>query len=417
MLAWIAALACVVSGVALLTVPASPPAGAETVKQRKQTVDQRVDDVRESLEGASKSLIRAAVKLERAQAKLVEARQRLVTERAALARAVARDAELASQLAYAQAQEQKARRELDAREQESRQTRAALGRVARSTYAGTQLSGLAVVLQSQTPQDFSDRLAVAEVAMRRQSAAVDRLAVEQAELRARGLTLAALRKQVDGLKQQSEEVVAARRAAEQAARASEARIERLVKAERAAVAVIKTKVAGERKRLRALRREQSRLRAVLRARERAARRDSGNRAPDPGPPAVRSGFLSAPTRGVVTSPFGRRFHPILRYWRLHSGTDIGAPCGRPVYAAADGRVLSSGRSGAYGNRIVLTHGLVRGTYLATTYSHMSRLLVSGGRVRRGQVIGQVGTTGASTGCHLHFETIANGTYVNPARWL
>jgi murein DD-endopeptidase MepM/ murein hydrolase activator NlpD len=119
----------------------------------------------------------------------------------------------------------------------------------------------------------------------------------------------------------------------------------------------------------------------------------------------------------ISSEFGRRFHPVLHYWRLHAGMDFAVACGTPVHAAAAGSVVSAGSAGGYGNRIVVNHGLVRGVSLSTTYNHLSRILAHGGHVRRGELIGYSGTTGTSTGCHLHFETYDDGTPVNPRRWL
>jgi len=120
---------------------------------------------------------------------------------------------------------------------------------------------------------------------------------------------------------------------------------------------------------------------------------------------------------VRTSVFGMRFHPILHVWKLHSGTDFGIPCGTPVYATAAGTVLSAGWGGGYGNRITIDHGIQRGVDLVTTYNHLSSILVHSGDVRRGQLIGYAGTTGYSTGCHLHFETLEDGSFVNPRTWI
>jgi len=88
-----------------------------------------------------------------------------------------------------------------------------------------------------------------------------------------------------------------------------------------------------------------------------------------------------------------------------------------VYAAAEGTVISAGWAGGYGNRVVIDHGEVAGGDLATTYNHLTRIVVGGGHVARGQLIAYSGTTGLSTGCHLHFETLVNGSYVDPLRWL
>ena len=141
--------------------------------------------------------------------------------------------------------------------------------------------------------------------------------------------------------------------------------------------------------------------------------------PEPAPtPAVGGGRLSRPATAPITSPFGMRFHPILKRWRLHNGTDFGVGCGTPVSAAADGRVVSSAFSTGYGNRVVVDHGGIDGIPLATTYNHLARRLVQvGSVVRRGQVVGISGTTGLSTGCHLHFEVLDNGSVVDPMGWL
>ena len=112
-----------------------------------------------------------------------------------------------------------------------------------------------------------------------------------------------------------------------------------------------------------------------------------------------------------------RYHPILHIYRMHTGVDWGLACGSPVRAAADGTVISAGWAGGYGNRVVIDHGMVRGVDLASTYNHLTRILVGGGHVSRGELIAYSGTTGLSTGCHLHFETLVNGSYVDPMGWL
>lgn len=129
--------------------------------------------------------------------------------------------------------------------------------------------------------------------------------------------------------------------------------------------------------------------------------------------------LSRPVAGArISSQYGYRIHPILGYRKLHAGTDFAAPCGTPITAAADGTVVTAGWGGGFGNLVVVAHGNVDGRSLATAYAHQSRLAVSAGQqVSRGQVIGYIGTTGSSTGCHLHLETRVAGTPVNPMRYL
>lgn len=120
--------------------------------------------------------------------------------------------------------------------------------------------------------------------------------------------------------------------------------------------------------------------------------------------------LGAPVAGHVTSGFGLRRHPILGYVRMHSGIDFAAGYGSPIYAVSDGQVSYAGWHGGHGNYVRLEHG----GGIATGYGHMSRIAVSpGARIARGQVIGYVGSTGLSTGPHLHYELLRDGRPVNP----
>ena len=122
------------------------------------------------------------------------------------------------------------------------------------------------------------------------------------------------------------------------------------------------------------------------------------------------GQLSRPVNGPVSSGFGMRRHPILGYKRMHAGLDFKAPHGAPIFAATDGMVAYAGRKGGYGNFVQLNHG----GGIATGYGHMSRIVARPGqRVRQGQIIGYVGSTGLSTGPHLHYELYRNGRAINP----
>jgi murein DD-endopeptidase MepM/ murein hydrolase activator NlpD len=120
--------------------------------------------------------------------------------------------------------------------------------------------------------------------------------------------------------------------------------------------------------------------------------------------------MGMPVQGRITSSFGWRMHPLLRFVRLHKGLDIGAPHGAPIYAVLDGVVQAAGRAGGYGNFVKLSHA----GGIGSGYGHMSRFAVRPGqRVRQGQVIGYVGSTGISTGPHLHWEVWRNGQAINP----
>lgn len=125
------------------------------------------------------------------------------------------------------------------------------------------------------------------------------------------------------------------------------------------------------------------------------------------------GDLLWPTAGRAGSPFGYRTHPIFGSRRLHAGVDVAGPTGQPIIAVADGTVVSADRRGGYGLAVVIDHG----GGLATLYAHQSVLAVSAGEfVGQGQKIGEVGSTGFSTGPHLHYEVRVKGTPQDPMAW-
>jgi murein DD-endopeptidase MepM/ murein hydrolase activator NlpD len=124
--------------------------------------------------------------------------------------------------------------------------------------------------------------------------------------------------------------------------------------------------------------------------------------------------LRMPAAGPVTSGFGQRLHPITGEYRLHAGLDIAAPSGAPVVAPADGVVAIAGEVGGYGLLVSIDHG----GGLETRMAHLSRIdVAAGARVAAGDSVGAVGSTGLSTGPHLHFEVRAGGVAHDPARWL
>ena len=129
--------------------------------------------------------------------------------------------------------------------------------------------------------------------------------------------------------------------------------------------------------------------------------------------SMRKAFLRTPVDFTrISSRFGERFHPMLKKKKNHHGVDYAAPRGTPIKAAGDGKLLFVGRKGGYGKTVIIQHG---GKY-STLYAHMSRIKPGsrrGDHVRQGQVIGYVGSTGRSTGPHLHYEFRINGVHRNP----
>ncbi|MDQ1293262.1 MAG: hypothetical protein QG608_1143 [Actinomycetota bacterium] len=418
-----------------------PRAATGEAGDRQRKLDRQIAQLRSQLEGSSRELVAAAEKLSRARYRLVTVRADLALAQDRLRAAQREDDAVGSRLAYARAQETKAQGQLRERVEQVDAARASLGRIARQSYLSAGLPGLELVLDAATPQDFADRLVATGTVLRLQGNTVNRIAVQQSDLRARTAGLQALRKQIDELKERSQAAVAVREEATDRAERIRSEQAALVAQESRATAAIEARVSQEKIRLADLNVEQNRLRVRLAARARAlresrARAERGGTAPSTssasgdrsessggsggsgssGGSSGGSGPLGVPVDGPITSPFGPRYHPILHYSRMHTGVDYGVGCGVPVRAAAPGQVISAGRAGGYGNRIVVDHGLVGNVGLATTYNHLSRFAVTGGHVSRGQVIGYVGTTGLSTGCHLHYEVLRDGAYVDPTRY-
>jgi murein DD-endopeptidase MepM/ murein hydrolase activator NlpD len=162
--------------------------------------------------------------------------------------------------------------------------------------------------------------------------------------------------------------------------------------------------------------EDAQLRAFIveRQRELEAQREAARRAAGIVGQTTAPGVLAWPVFGTITSPFGYRRSPFGGGMEFHQGLDIAAPMGTTVTAAASGTVISAGWYGGYGNYILIDHG----GGMATGYGHLSQIFVSAGQqVQKGQAIGAVGSTGMSTGPHLHFEVRLSGKPADPAAYL
>lgn len=182
------------------------------------------------------------------------------------------------------------------------------------------------------------------------------------------------------------------------ARGEELRAE--VERQRTLLARVEAEIAELEGTLAALEKEEDGIRSLI-----AARSSSGGRAP---------GQLVRPVPGVIESGFGPRFHPILGYSRMHNGLDMHCGSGDAIVAAEAGTVILAGTKGGFGKTIMIDHG----GGMVTLYAHQSGYAVStGDSVGAGQVVGYCGSTGLSTGPHLHFEVRINGDPVNPANYL
>jgi murein DD-endopeptidase MepM/ murein hydrolase activator NlpD len=287
----------------------------------------------------------------------------------------------------------------------------------RDDYQQGGVSGLSIALEAHSPEDFTNRLIMLDTVLRVRLATLRGLGTMRAEGNAVRAHLFAVRQQVTVLKVQAEAALVRANAAREAAAVAKNKLSFLYAAQTRDAATVAARKTTEATNLKKMQAESDALTRVLAARAKAAREAAARaghrsrRAPE-----GTSGFLSLPVNAPVSSEFGMRFHPILHFFRLHAGIDFAADCGSPVYAAAAGEVIMTTLAGGYGDQLVIDHGFQDGVDLTTTYNHLSSFVVTGGHVDRGQLVAYSGTTGLSTGCHLHFETREDGIPVNPRLW-
>lgn len=377
-------LASVPLVLALVIGLAAPAEGATAASRRKQAevrakkarAAAQLDGLKASDDQLEKAVAALASQVRAQNAKVASARQ-------AVAVAEAEVKQLEAKIAAA---------ETDATELQS----AVVDRAV-AAYVRPQQAALAGLSGATSLEDASRRMA-----MQRQVANSDRDVLD--ELRETKEDLAVERQRADAAR----EVAAKRRAAaDQTLSAYKTNLAEKARMEAALDARIKA-VSGE---VDALSKEEASVQALINGEDAAAKRlarasRSGGDAADSG--RVSGSGMSWPVRGTVTSGYGAR------WGRQHQGIDIGAPNGTPIRAAKSGVVIFAGVQGGYGNVVIVDHG----GGLTTLYAHQSRLGTNDGAdVNTGEVIGYVGSTGQSTGNHLHFETRVGGSPQNPMRYL
>ena len=366
-------------------------------------IDQKVSDASEALTAASKAVTEAAASLKDAQAKLPAAREAMATAKAKESEATGVYNKAASDLADSKAAYAAAQSKVTSKEAEISQLQKKVDQFARSVYQQGQTSQWEIILQSTSPSDLTVRLQNIKAVSRstaqslndlvgaKQQLTTDAAAAEEVRLEMQQITNIA-----------SQALIDAQHAADKAA-ATKVEVDKLVDQETAALKVAEDDKAEVQKQYNELRAEQIRIAALAAA--------AGNQGPvDP----QATGPLSWPLPGhAAGGGVGWRVHPVYGYRSCHTGVDSGAPRGTPIHAAAAGVVLSTTVSRAYGNMTLIDHG----GGMVTMYAHQSRFAVSpGDAVDDQEVIGYVGSTGFSTGPHLHFEVHLNGVPYNPMGW-
>lgn len=366
-------------------------------------IDRRVAEASDALNQASKAVQAAAASLKEVQAKLPAARQKLATANAVETQATASYKSASAELVAAKAAFTESLAKVTSKEAEISRLQIKVDQFARSVYQQGPTSQWEIILESESPSDLTVRLQNIKAVSASTALSLDELVIAKDQLAAAAEAAEAVRLEMQRLADiAAQALIDAKVAAEKAAIAK-AEVDRLVNQEAAALKVAEDDRKRVQNEYNILRAEQIRIAALAKR--------AGSRGPiDP----QATGPLSWPLPGyAVGGGVGWRVHPIYKYRSCHTGVDSGAPGGTPILAAASGVVLNTSVSRAYGNLTLIDHG----GGVVTMYAHQSQFAVSVGQaVGNQQVIGYVGTTGFSTGNHLHFEVHLNGVPYNPMGW-
>lgn len=408
--------AVVVAGLALCVAGgALSPAQADRedwLKERQQAIGKQIYGQRHELEETSERLQAATAVLRSAQVRLATARDELAQTLGQLAAAEQLDREMRRALADAEQRLVAAEAELAAAQSEVTESQDEIEQFAVQAYTSGDpgLMSVDAVINGDTSETFPMMMSSAESVVSAQTAALDDLDAERILVTLHEEQVQEIRDEVAVKRQEAADNL--ERKQDLARSASEKR--------RAVNALVDERRDAAQEARRAKQQDLRILQKMERERDRVADLLTNLRMASLGSTtATGSGFLSYPVPGAyVTSPYGMRMHPILGYVKLHDGIDFAAGCGTPILAPANGKVVAQYYNAGYGNRVIVAHGVVNGRPLATAFNHMSAYSTNvGERVTRGEVIGYVGTTGYSTGCHLHFMVFENGQTVDPAGWL
>jgi murein DD-endopeptidase MepM/ murein hydrolase activator NlpD len=395
----------VLSAVVALTLalsPVSAASGAGPVAPRD--IDSRVADAQDDLVAANAAVAKANRQLEAAQGALPAARAALARANAGVAAAQAATARAAAATTAAAAKLAVAGRAVAKAQVRITATNGEIGDLVRAVYTQGPYAELAAILEAQTPSDFAAGLEAVRSVSRSQNRA---LAEQQAARAALALAQAQAQLAQEAAAQAQRDAATALADAARLrtqALAAQKRVAALVAAKASALAVAAKNRSAVKKQYDALKAEQARLRRL----ERNPSTGGGGYTGRP------SGGLDWPIPGAsIVGGVGWRVHPVYGYKSCHTGMDIRGSYGTRILAPADGKVIAILSGGPYGLHTLIDHG----NGLVTMYAHQSRSPVHVGQVvRRGQVIGYVGSSGWVTGPHLHWEVHVRGVPYDPMGW-
>ena len=411
------ALLAVTLAVGVLALPPTPSSLAETgsggpgARDRAEQVQGQVADASADLDEASRRVARTARVLERARASLAEARTTQRSVGARLQRAEGRSDRLTRAVARWERRLDRARTDLDEGRAAVEGQHQAIAASVRETYTrgDPQLLAIGSLMAATSVEDLTRQVAAEEAMVGKQTRVFDDLTSAERALARHRREVRTAADEVRDRRQEATRTVRKVSRLYVEARSARRAVASLVSDGRAARRAAVRAQAADRAELARLEEREARIRGEIRD------ATAGDRGGYTGPGA---GFLDYPAQAPVTSPYGYRVHPIYGYRSLHDGTDFGVACGTPLVASADGRVLDRYTDEIYGKRLYVSVGNVNGSNLTLVYNHLSAYAVGvGDRVGRGETVAYGGSTGWSTGCHLHFTVLLDGVAVDPMRYL
>ncbi len=405
-------VALVASAVLALGVSVAGPAMADP-NGDKEKVDAAVAAAGDDLRAANKQVDSAIADLEEVRTLLPAARKALTQARTEAANAQDADSAAQDELEQATAAAIRAEQERAEVEFQIEDLQGRVGNLARSMYQDGVFADFDLLVTAQSPTELADRAAAIDAVSRVNNNTLSHMAEIRAELALKEARLDVLRQQVDEKRQQAAIKLSEANIARDRAAAAKLKVDLLVAQKATALDVAATQRAKVLKQYKSYQAEQQRIAALLakEAAAEAARLAAGGSLSFT--PTGGKGF-QWPIAGVsVGQGVGPRVHPVYGYRSCHTGVDMGAPSGTPIRSTAAGIVVSNTSGGPYGNHTLISHG----NGLFSMYAHQSRFGASEGqKVKKGDVIGYVGSTGFSTGPHLHFEIHVGGTPYDPMGW-
>lgn len=408
---WLVTAVAVIVAVAGLAVPLAHADDRDDLEDRQDQVQGQISDVKGDIHEASQKAAKIARQLKKARNQLSVARSRLSAVQADLKEARVAADKLARKLVIAERRLKIAKADLkQARKEVAIQRLASRDAIiVMASGDDAQMALLNAYMNSGSIEDVMVSQTAYDLVTGRQNQALVLLEEAEVAMEKRKIEVNDARNDVASAKKSADENVVAIADLVDKAAATESQVASLVsKTNGARQAVIRARAADQAA-LARLKKREERIKAKI---VRLSQQQGGSYNGDTG------GLLFKPGPGPVTSPYGYRIHPIYGYYGLHNGIDFGTGCGAALWAGESGTVINRYYDEVYGNRLYIAIGRVNGASMTLVYNHLTSYAVGQGqKVRRGQVVGYSGTTGWSTGCHLHFTVLRNGNAVDPAPYL